>query len=200
MSLTVKGHKTQITTNYDTPIKLNFNENYEMALVGLEIYYSIPKIGATRNLIKWSSDSGSTWHEFKLPVGAYELADFIQKHMVKNGGERTSIQIQPNIVTLKAILTLLNGYQADFNVENSLRHILGFNARVYTVPYQESDNVVNILNINSIHVIVDLISGSYINGINKSIIYSFLPNVNPEHKVVEKPLKLDVFTTTRAIH
>jgi len=43
------------------------------------------------------------------------------------------------------------------------------------------------MKINSILVNVDIISGSYINGVQHPIIYSFFPNVAPGRKIVERP-------------
>ena len=34
---------------------------------------------------------------------------------------------------------------------------------------------------------LDIISGSYVNGIAQHTIYSFFPNVSPGHKIVENP-------------
>ena len=34
---------------------------------------------------------------------------------------------------------------------------------------------------------IDIISGSYVNGIEKPIIYSFFPNVSPGYKIIETP-------------
>lgn len=193
MSLAVKGSKTRIITNHNPPIELDSSKNYEMALVDLETYYSFPNIDATRNSLKWSPDNGTTWHEFKLPIGAYELSDIeeaIQNNVAKKGGTKKSISLQPNKVTLKAILKLTDGYQVDFDVDNSLRDALGFDAKIYDQPYHESTNLVNILNINTIHVNVDMISGSYVGGTHEPVIYSFFPNVDPGHKIVEKPQNL----------
>ena len=50
--------------------------------------------------------------------------------------------------------------------------------------------MVDILSINSILVNVDIISGSYVNGIAKPTIYSFSPNVSPGHENVENPKNL----------
>jgi len=57
------------------------------------------------------------------------------------------ISVSANSSTLKTVLTLSKGYQVDFGLPNSMRHILGFNSAVYTTNYQESENVVNIMNI-----------------------------------------------------
>jgi len=74
------------------------------------------------------------------------------------------ISVSANSSTLKMVLTLSNGSQVDFGLPNSMRHVLGFNSAVYTTNYQESDNMVSIMNINSILVNIDIITGSYVNG------------------------------------
>ena len=53
----------------------------------------------------------------------------------------------------------------DFDIDNSLRTVLGFEAKKYTkVGTYESENIVNILNVNSILVHCDIIEGSRVNG------------------------------------
>ena len=60
----------------------------------------------------------------------------------------------------------------------------------YTSGYQESENPVNILRINSILVNIDIISRSYVNGLRNPTIYSFFPNVSPGYKIIETPANL----------
>jgi hypothetical protein len=43
------------------------------------------------------------------------------------------------------------------------------------------------MKINSILVNTDIISGSYVNGSQCPVIYSFYPNVSPGYKIVERP-------------
>jgi len=62
-------------------------------------------------------------------------------------------------------------------VRNSIASVLGFAERIYKEGLHESENVVNILSINSILVNVDVIGGSYVNGKTQNTIYSFFPNV-----------------------
>jgi len=88
---------------------------------------------------------------------------------------------------LKAVLILESGFQVDFRYERSLNTVLGFNKAVYTSDYQESENRVDILSINSILVNVDIISGSYVNGQRNRAIYSFFPAVSPGYKIIETP-------------
>ena len=50
--------------------------------------------------------------------------------------------------------------------------------------------MVNILTINSILVNINTILGSYVNGSTQPTIYSFLPDVSPEYKIIENPHNL----------
>ena len=98
------------------------------------------------------------------------------------------INISANSNTLKSILILEKDYQVDFNHQNSLAKVLGFTGVKYTEGFHESENVVNILSINSI--LVNIISGSYVNGTTKSTIYSFFRKVSPGYKIIESPVNL----------
>jgi len=52
------------------------------------------------------------------------------------------------------------------------------------------------MNINSIPVNIDIITGSYVNGKMQPVIYSFFPNVSPGYKIVEKPPHLKYIPVT----
>ena len=100
------------------------------------------------------------------------------------------IKISANSNTLKSVLIIESGYQVDFNQQNSLSKVLGFTGTKYTEGFHESENVVNILTINSILVNIDIIGGSYVNGKPKNTIYSFFPKVSPGYKIIESPVNL----------
>ena len=99
-----------------------------------------------------------------------------------------NISAKPN--TLKSVLILEKDYQVDFNHQNSLVKVLGFTGTRYTEGFHESENVLDILSINSILVNIDIISGSYVNGTTKNTIYSFFPKVSPGYKIIETPVNL----------
>ena len=62
------------------------------------------------------------------------------------------INISANSNTLKSVLIIEAGYQVDFNQQNALSKVLGFTGTKYEEGFHESENVVNILTINSILV------------------------------------------------
>ena len=100
------------------------------------------------------------------------------------------VNISANSNTLKSVLILEKDYQVDFNHQNSLAKVLGFTNAKYTGGFHESENVVNILTINSILVNIDIIAESYVNGKTKNTIYFFFPKVSPGYKIIETPINL----------
>ena len=166
-----------------------------MALCRLETYYSFPNIDTKNNTLKVSKDNGSTWTIITIPTGCYEIKainNTIQRFIKKAGGKADAINLSPNPNTLKCILNIKeeSGYEVDFNVDNSLRSVLGFNAELYKSGRYESENLVNIMNVNSILVHCDVVGASRVNGIDAPIVYNFFPNVAPGEKIVSTPLHL----------
>ena len=194
----VSDNKANFNTRFNPKIELDRDKVYEIALVNLETYYSFPNIDETNNVFVYSSDNGNSWVKIKIPEGSYEIDDINNtiKHEMKKRGhydginEDYYINIFANTNTLRSVLILEKGYQVDFNHQNSISKILGFTGAKYTEGFHESENVVDILSINSILVNIDIISGSYVNGTTKSTIYSFFPKVSPGYKIIESPVNL----------
>ena len=67
---------------------------------------------------------------------------------------------------------------------------MGFNAQIYSAGYNESENIVNIISVNSLRVTSDIIGASYSNGTTENIIFSFFPSVGPGFKIIEVPVNL----------
>ena len=131
--------------------------------MGLETYYSFPNIDNTKNNLRYSQDEGATWHDINVPEGCYEISDindYIQKVLKERESSKNSIFIEPNNNTLKCVLHVAAEYKVDLTTANSLRTVLGFNAKVYTEGYNESENIVNIMSGSSLRVTNNLISGS----------------------------------------
>ena len=192
LQIIVSDNKSSFITRFNPKLELDRDKVYEIALVNLETYYSFPNIDETNNVFVYSPDNGNLWVKIKIPEGSYEIDDLnntIQHEMEKRGhydpiNEDYYINISANSNTLKSVLIL------DFNNQNSISKVLGFTGAKYTEGFHESENVVNILRINSILVNIDIISGSYVNGTTKSTIYSFFPKVSPGYKIIESPVNL----------
>ena len=105
--------------------------------------------------------------------------------------EKQHFIISANKNTLKCILTVQDeSTYVDFDIKNSLRTVLGFDAKIYKRGRYESENLVNILSVNSILVHCDVIGASRVNGVEAPVIYNFFPDVSPGEKIVSQPQHL----------
>ena len=115
--------------------------------------------------------------------------------MRKNGhydkaNDKDNIEISENTNILKSEMFLRNNYEFDCRQHNSINSLLAFHSKLYTSGFHESEDMVNILTINSILVNIDIISGSNVNGSTLPTIYSFFPNVSPGYKIIENSQNL----------
>src|SRR5271169_956528 len=187
----LSGNTSDFVTCHNSVI-LDPSIKYEAALLSLDTYNSIPNISEDKNnIFKYSTNVGVDWKIITLNTGAYELTAInneIKRQMIANSDNGDAINITANISRLTSIVHIEDSnYKVDFGVLNSVGSILGFNAVVIGHGYNESPNIVNIMQTNSIIVNIDIIMGSYVNGSPSPAIYSFYPNVAPGYKIVEKP-------------
>ena len=193
-NIIISDNASLIRTTFSPPLIFPQDCHYEMAVCSLETYYSFPNIDESNNMLKVSLNKGTTWKLIKIPTGCYEIQAIdkeVKRLVVKAGGKKDDVTITPNLNTLQCILILKDNIAVDFNIVNSLRSVLGFDAKSFTGPGRfESKNVVNIMNVNSIMVHCDIIGGSRLNGEERPIIYSFFPNVGPGEKIVSRPKNL----------
>ena len=175
----VSDSESRFKTRFNPTLQLDRDKEYVIALVNLETYYSFPNIDETNNVFVYSPDNGNSWVKIKFPEGSYEIDDInntIHYEMEKREhhdpiNEDYYINISANSNTLKSVFILEKDYQVDFNHQNSIAKVLVFTDAKYTEGFHELENVVNILSINSI--LINIISGSYVNGTTKNTIYSF---------------------------
>ena len=68
----VLDSSANIQTTFNSPLNLQANSNYELAMVNLETYYSFATIQGDNNSHKWSVGGGKTWIILHVPTGCYE--------------------------------------------------------------------------------------------------------------------------------
>lgn len=191
MSVILTSSTTAWTTKFSPPLYLNPKKKFEMALVDLETYYSIPNITTANNLFVYAKDNVK--HRVHLPVGSYEITDIdgaIQRQLELRGHSDSGIKLTVNTATLRSIIHIANSaYKVDMR-DSSIRTLLGFNERILSGTYNEGDSVVNVLQVNSIMVACNLIGSSYRNGTASNILYDFFPNCRPGEKIVQTPHNL----------
>ena len=188
----VTAKSSSVVTTFSPPFILRQRSNgtsneYEMALVGLNTYYSFPNVDKTCNsLTVLQRGSGNRLH---LDTGCYEITAInreIWQSLWKTEKD-AGVTFQANVSTLKCIMNIKPGYGVKFNVDNSLAPVLGFEKKEYSPGTHPSENPVDILKVNSILVYCDIITGSRVDGIEAPIIYHFSPNVAPGIKIVIEP-------------
>jgi len=198
-SLILSSNETRFSINYSPPIELKKGRKYELALINLETYYTFPNIDSSNNIFRYSADKGSTWKEFQIPEGSYELNQINTEiaRLMKSMGDydtvnnKSLINISANLATLRCIIQINDSnIIIDFSHEASLNKLLGYERKQISEPYNEGKNTVNILSINSILVKCSIIEGSYLDSSKEPIIYSFFPNVLPGEKIIERPKNL----------
>ena len=132
----VSGNKSRLKTSFIPPLEFPPSSRYEMALTSLETYYSFPNIDATNNHLKVSLDDGKMWMDIRIPVGCYEIKAInseLQRFIVtRYKKDESRITLSPNPNTLRCVLEILDEKcQVDFNVDDSLCKVLGFNEKIY---------------------------------------------------------------------
>ena len=193
--IVVSENSTKIKMTFYPPLQLHRARKYEMALVNLEMYHSFPNIDSSNNIFRYSPgfvevgrgdrDDGEDasrqrqWVDVLISEGSYDVIDIaetIKIAMKQNGHGDDAVKISANTNTLKSVLEISNNFMVDSLVRNSIVSVLGFAQKIFK-GIHESQNVVNILSINSILVNVDVIGGPYVNGRTQNTIYSFFSNV-----------------------
>ena len=187
----LSGNDSRLSTSFIPALEFEDACSYEIALASLETYYSFPNIdeGNNRILVYLKKK----WLCFHIPVGCYELKAIdneLQRQIVRAGGAKDDVKLSPNLNTFKCEMLLNEGVQVDFCGSNSIRTVLGFEAKIYTERFNTSEKMVNIMRVNSILVFCDLIGASYLNSSQEPISYSFFPDVSPGEKIVMHPTTL----------
>ena len=195
--IVMTGKGSKLRTVFNPPLEYNMSSvGYEMCLIRLETYFSFPNIAESNNAVKISINDKR--YDIKIPTGCYDIGSIntvLQKQLSTLTGEKKKEQhvtLSANKNTLSCVLEIKDEKTVvDFAIDNSLRTVLGFDAKKYSkVGIYESENIVNILSVNSILVHCDIIEGSRVNGKLAPVIYNFFPDVSPGEKIVAEPQHL----------
>ena len=176
---------TRFTHYFDKQIQLE-SDKYEIGLLGLDTYYSIPNITEGKNSnFRYSVDRQVTWKTISVATGSYEVKTLGDEIITKLGTDATFFTFTPDIATLKCKIKLTDTSAIDFGWPNSFNIVLGFNPAIVSgLGNHYSDNIVNIQPVNSINVNIDCVSGSYINGKPSTSVFGFFPSVSPGYKII----------------
>lgn len=176
----LSGNTSVLTANYNPPIPLG-NDDWVMGLTNFEAFNSVPNVTNANNTLKFGNKIIS------VPTGSYELSD-IEKY-VNSQLDPSSYEFLKLTANNNTLKTIVKGtFDVDFNVENSIGGLLGFQKRLLQANVlHESDYPTNILKMNSLLIYCNITTGNYVNGAPGHIIHQFFPSVPPGYKIIEVP-------------
>ena len=185
----VSGTGSEIRTVFAEPVVLDPQYEYCIALSGLQTYNVSPNIVRGKNSsITIFDKSSQEWVDLQLETGSYSLQDINDtlQTLLKEPG---AILLVPDTSTLKCWIEIEKGYKVHFK-SGDLSTILGFKPGILESGRYSGQFIVNILSVSAINVSVDCVTGSYLDGIRRNILYTFFPNTMIGHKIVEAPSNL----------
>ena len=133
--IVMSGKGSKLRNVFNPPLELNMSSvGYEMCLIRLETYFSFPNIAERNNAVKIYINS--KWYDIKIPTGCYDIDSIntvLQKQLLILTGEKKKEQhivLSANKNTLSCVLEIKDEKTVvDFGIDNSLRTVLGFEAK-----------------------------------------------------------------------
>ncbi len=196
--LLLQGSGSRLSCQLQPPLKIPPNVTASITLTKLTFYNSFSNISEKHNnQLKIKPGDDSEWMIIQVPEGAYELDDLNSEiiHQLTDKGVsdvESNFRLEPNLATLRAMITLRGGYILNFNVDFSIAKLLGFKVTdiLNSGKRHIGSELVNINSISSLILMTDVVSPSYHNGKLLSYIYNTVLNVAPGVKVVDIPVNL----------
>ena len=188
-------------THFNNPITLDRNYRYAVGLnriINMSFTWFNVNPSYANQLIKYSSDNGSTFHNITFPPGVWNYTDFnayikeITK-IVKDGANNNEypITLEFNETTFRVTVTLAKNYQLDLTASN-FNDLIGFDKVVLKSESNMGSKVPNLsqdTDILNIHC--DLINDSLVDGQDTDIIYSFSTSVlRPSYSFTIEPRRV----------
>lgn len=194
-TFTLTGKSSELNYDFNPPIYLDDDIEYELGLVNFDTYNSIPNIDGNNNRFEWKRGSSATL--ITVPPGSYEL-DKLEAYMenaIRNFDEDAVIGISTNAISSK-INIRTNGI-VNFNLAGSIGPVLGFGARTLEAnDIYTSDEPIKIMKVNSVLIDCNIVVGAFLNGKPVHIIHQFFPTVPFGYKIVETPSNILYFPIT----
>ena len=188
-SYTVKnnGNNTpgDFTTKFTRPIILDNNVQYVLGLnrvinMSFTWYNVDPK--HDNQVIKYSKDSGSTYHNITFPAGVWSYSQFNDriKEVTKTGtGNNVSypITLEFDETTFRVTIVIEKNYRLDLK-SNNFNDLIGFNKTILSSGTHVGPSVPNLSqDTDVLNVHCDLINDSLVDSQDTDIIYSFSTSV-----------------------
>ena len=176
------------------PLQTN-NKQFKIAVTFLTGYNGIFNVTNENNKFYFkktiSDDDG--FIKITIPPGAYEIESLNNeiKRIIIDEEHYTEANypftINPNFSTLGSIIEISpQGPIISFMFDDSIKDLLGFNARTLYEEYTPSDHPVDILSVDNIFLECDTAQGMIFKGKRTGITHNFTMDVDPGYKYIEK--------------
>lgn len=211
-SYKVKGQRNNtpqdFTIKLNRPMILDRNSQYVVGLnriVNMSFTWFNLNSSYNNQLIKYSSDNGSTFKDITFQAGVWNYTDFdtyikeITK-IVKDGANNNEypITLEFDNTTFRVTVTLAKNYQLDLTASN-FNDLIGFDKEILKSENNIGPKVPNLsqdTDILNIHC--DLINDSLVDGQDTDIIYSFSTSVlRPSHSFTIEPKRVTFNPTNK---
>ena len=196
-----KGNNTpqDFTTKFNRPITLDSNSQYMIGLnriINMSFTWFNVNPDYGNQLIKYSSDNGSTFNDITFTSGVWNYSDFDQriKDITKTGDDEDPtypINLSFNATTFRVTITLATNYQLDLTHSN-FNDLIGFDQKILKDEVNIGPRVPNLSQDTDIlNVHCDLVNTSLVDGEESDIIYSFSTSVlNPSYSFTIEPRRV----------
>ena len=172
------------------PLQTNTRQ-FKIAVTFLTGYNGIFNLTNSKNkfYFKKTMTDEDGFVQIIIPPGAYEieaLGKELKRIIISEEPYTRSnypFKIKPNFSTLGSIIEILRqGPIISFMFDDSIRDLLGFNARTLYEEYKLSSNPVDITSFNNIFIETDIAQGMIFKGKRSGIIMNFTMSVSPGYK------------------
>ena len=182
-------------TKFSRPIILDNNVQYVVGLnriVNMSLTWFNVNASYKNQLIKYSSDGGSTFHNITFPAGVWNYTDFNKyiKDITKTG-DTYPITLEFDQTTFRVTINLANNYRLDLTHSN-FNDLIGFDKTVLSNATNIGPKVPNLSqDTDLLNVHCDLINDSLVDGEDTDIIYSFSTSVlQPSYSFTLEPRRV----------
>lgn len=196
VTLQLSGNDSVLKAQFFPPI--NLRSDFELALLNLETWNSIANVTEKNNHFYYDNKV------IKIPIGSYEITDIanyleriLREHYLQSPLPETphselndkAIFLLGNRQTLKS--EIISRHAINFKKPNNIGSVLGFKEIIIKpLKKYESNDLVNIIQVETLRIECNIITGSYSNGKPTHTLYEFFPDVSPGYKIVEVPRNL----------
>ena len=169
------------------PLQTN-NKQFKIAVTFLTGYNGIFNVTNSNNKFYFmkSITNEDGFVQITIPPGAYEIEALDKELKTIIIGEdhftegNYPFKIKPNFSILGSIIEISpQGPIISFMFDDSIRDLLGFNARTLYEEYNLSTNPVDIISFNNIFIETDIAKGMIFKGKRSGIIMNFTMSVSP---------------------